>query len=224
MTRVVQKLSVESHNVEPTHIPLYLTSTPFFHVLHGKCVAKFKERLGLEESEEPLMVLRNVVMRPLVTISTNGNFKMKEEESRTIVKKEVRVCQARNSITPNLHSFWARGRDQIFLSYRPMFHIAKHRRQIFLAICLAELLDNGVVSRPTTITITPVLKNRPLDATYPSCCMPFYLYGSPQEAHIDHVLVRSPDIVLSADSVTLTLDDGNNGDDAVVLRSKRGQC
>lgn len=36
--------------------------------------------------------------------------------------------------------------------------------------------------------------------------MPFYLYGTQSEANIDHVLVRSPNIQLSADNVKLELD------------------
>jgi hypothetical protein len=87
-----------------------------------------------------------------------------------------------------------------------------------------------VVSQRINITITRVLKNRPLDgafqdAAYPSSFMPFYLYGggnNPQEAHIDHILVRSPNIVLSAENVTLTLDDGKESDNAVVQAVERG--
>ena len=36
--------------------------------------------------------------------------------------------------------------------------------------------------------------------------MPFYLYGDHSEAHIDHILVRSPNIHLSASNVKLELD------------------
>ena len=36
--------------------------------------------------------------------------------------------------------------------------------------------------------------------------MPFYLYGDHAEAHIDHILVRSPNIHLSASNVKLELD------------------
>ena len=36
--------------------------------------------------------------------------------------------------------------------------------------------------------------------------MPFYLYGDHTEAHIDHILVRSPNISLSASNVKLELD------------------
>jgi hypothetical protein len=100
MTRVVQRLSVESPNVKPTAIPLYLTSTTFSHDLYGKCVARFKQRLGLEESEEPLMVLRNVVMSPLVTFSTHGNFINELERTfTTIIREEVKVTHSPSPLT-----------------------------------------------------------------------------------------------------------------------------
>ena len=36
--------------------------------------------------------------------------------------------------------------------------------------------------------------------------MPFYLYGTPSEPHIDHMLLRAPNIQLSASSILLNLD------------------
>ncbi len=61
------------------------------------------------------------------------------------------------------------------------------------------------------VTIDEVLQHHPLnskhrDARYPSGHMPFYLYGTTAEKHIDHILVRSPNIQLSAEKVQLELD------------------
>ncbi|KAL8803493.1 MAG: hypothetical protein Q9223_006140, partial [Gallowayella weberi] len=33
--------------------------------------------------------------------------------------------------------------------------------------------------------------------------MPFYLYGTPENIHIDHMLLRAPNIQLSASNITL---------------------
>lgn len=71
MQRVVETLSVDSPEDDPTKIPLYLTSTEFSDELYGKCKANFVRRLGLEKSTQDLMVLRNVVMSPF---PTDGNF------------------------------------------------------------------------------------------------------------------------------------------------------
>ena len=67
------------------------------------------------------------------------------------------------------------------------------------------------VSKDLEVTFTSVLKNRPLkarfrDEKYPTGHMPFYLYGNQNEVNIDHVLLRSPNISLSADNVRLELD------------------
>ncbi|KAI9872353.1 MAG: hypothetical protein M1830_001743 [Pleopsidium flavum] len=61
------------------------------------------------------------------------------------------------------------------------------------------------------VTIDKVLKHHPLnslyrDESYPSGHMPFYIYGTEKEQHIDHILVRAPNIQLSADKVKLELD------------------
>jgi hypothetical protein len=58
-----------------------------------------------------------------------------------------------------------------------------------------------------------VIKNRPLcsrhlDMAYPSR-MPFYLYGTRQEMHIDHILVQAPNAQLSAGEVTAELIEGS---------------
>jgi hypothetical protein len=58
-----------------------------------------------------------------------------------------------------------------------------------------------------------VLKYRPLnscylDPAYPSN-MPFYLYGTAQEMHIDHVLLRVPNAQLSAGEVIVEPLEGN---------------
>ncbi|CAF3488065.1 unnamed protein product [Fusarium graminearum] len=59
------------------------------------------------------------------------------------------------------------------------------------------------------ITLKSMIKSRPLnsinrDIDYPDEFMPFYLYGSEDELHITHALVKSPNISLSASNVTFT--------------------
>ncbi|RIB26875.1 pyridoxal phosphate-dependent transferase [Gigaspora rosea] len=63
------------------------------------------------------------------------------------------------------------------------------------------------------VTNVQVLKKRHLatkfqDANYPKDHMPFYIYGTEQELHIDHMLLKSPSIQLSADCVELILTSG----------------
>ncbi|CAG8685749.1 2721_t:CDS:2, partial [Funneliformis mosseae] len=63
------------------------------------------------------------------------------------------------------------------------------------------------------VTNVRVLKKRHLatafqDVNYPVDYMPFYIYGTKQELHIDHMLLKSPSIQLSADNVELILTSG----------------
>lgn len=48
-----------------------------------------------------------------------------------------------------------------------------------------------------------------LASTYPTGRMPFYLYGSSAEPHIDHALLTSPNIQLSAADVKLDLSESS---------------
>ena len=50
------------------------------------------------------------------------------------------------------------------------------------------------------------LKGRYRDTSYPTICVPFYLYSTHKDLNIDHILVRAPNIQLSADNVQLSLD------------------
>ena len=52
------------------------------------------------------------------------------------------------------------------------------------------------------------LCSRHLDVAYPSR-MPFYLYGTEQEVHIDHVIVQAPNAQLSAGEVNVNVIEGS---------------
>ena len=63
------------------------------------------------------------------------------------------------------------------------------------------------------VTDISVIKNRwlgsnDLGTTYPSK-MPFYLYGTREEMHIDHVLVQAPNAQISAGEVAVELIEGS---------------
>ncbi|KAK6346656.1 hypothetical protein TWF696_006775 [Orbilia brochopaga] len=61
-------------------------------------------------------------------------------------------------------------------------------------------------SKTGNVTLTSVVKSRPLntanqDVEYPAEFTPFYLYGTAKEQHISHMLVRAPNIALSASNL-----------------------
>ena len=88
--RVIQRLSVDSPEDDPTEIPFYLTSTTFQLHEYGECAQHFKKRLGLYVDQEDLVVMRNVVMSPW---PTDGNFIGRLiEEFKKVLNEEVQVC------------------------------------------------------------------------------------------------------------------------------------
>ncbi|KAF2762538.1 PLP-dependent transferase [Pseudovirgaria hyperparasitica] len=70
---------------------------------------------------------------------------------------------------------------------------------------------SGTVLKDVKVQITGKVVSRPLNSafrldTYPEDFMPFYLYGSPTEANIDHVIVKAPNTQLSAGRCELDID------------------
>ncbi len=87
--RIIQRLSVDSPEDDPTKIPFYLTSTTFMISEYGECAQHFKKRLGLWQDQEDLMVMRNVVMSPW---PTDGNFIARlMMEFKKVLNEEVQV-------------------------------------------------------------------------------------------------------------------------------------
>lgn len=281
--RVVEALSVDSPEDDPTQIPFYLTSTEFEHELYGDCARHFKKRLGLAQDELSLMVLRNVLMTPF---PTEGNFIDKMVNIfQEVIEREVevssdhhsasthtpgvgwrastktnpnatQVCRKRNETTKHHHSFIIQDNpstSQVHLINRSMFHLGARRRQLIASATLdpdslstyrsakessspsttfflnsqhaedisTTILNDGAFSAVITtsagktvatdvsVSAFTALKDRPLnskyrDHAYPAGHMPFYLYGTPENKHIDHMLLLSPNIQLSAANVALT--------------------
>ncbi|VUC26346.1 unnamed protein product [Clonostachys rosea] len=132
MQRVIEALSVDSPNDDPTKIPLYLTSTEFSDELYGNCKKNFMRRLGLKDSHQDLMVLRNVVMSPF---PSDGNFLGKLAQTfRETVEKETQVVRKRNELGEDFHSFLIQGTEDPYLIHLPMFHVANHRQQLIVSV------------------------------------------------------------------------------------------
>ncbi|KAI0246736.1 pyridoxal phosphate-dependent transferase [Lactifluus subvellereus] len=79
--------------------------------------------------------------------------------------------------------------------------------------CLISKLTTDGAILEARVTNISVIKNRWLgsndrDTDYPSR-MPFYLYGTTQEMHIDHVLLQAPNAQISAGEVAVELIEGS---------------
>ncbi|GME63461.1 pyridoxal-dependent decarboxylase domain protein [Neofusicoccum parvum] len=214
MQRVVQNFSVDSPADKPSEIPLYLTSTEFSPELYGDCAKNFKKRLGLDsEDGHDLFVLRNVVMSPFPTekdfISELTNIFKKVVKTEVDTILEVGLPEVDMELYQTL-------RDQ-------------YREEVFTfkttdAVDLTQVIEGsgelvgymhskltGPILPPFKARVTNALLDRPLtgpcvSSTYPTTRMPFYLYGSTDspnpEYHIDHALLRGPNIQLSASNVS----------------------
>lgn len=69
----------------------------------------------------------------------------------------------------------------------------------------------GTKQEPVVVTVTKVLKRRPINSEYlrastPTDYLPLYLYGTKTEMHIDHMLIEAPSMQLSSDRVTFIPD------------------
>ncbi|KAI0653091.1 pyridoxal phosphate-dependent transferase [Cubamyces menziesii] len=232
-------------------VPLFLSATIFRQNDYGDCVKNFQARLQLEtDSGQDLFVLRNAVMSPF---QSAGNYVLRLAESfKAGLEEEVKNVVARNTLSPQIHTFIMQGHEALYLVYRPLFHHANGRQQLILAarfsdpaqasiykelqhdnpgltfelstdkettvgdILSCRRLIGSVAGRPflamlmssVEITITSVIKDRPLnsrwrDSAYPASYTPFYLYGTLSEKHIDHMLLRAPNAQISSDMVTL---------------------
>ncbi|KAJ7175810.1 PLP-dependent transferase [Mycena filopes] len=142
---IFNRLSITSPEKDPKEIPMFLSATTLKIADYGVCVQQFKERLHLEtESNQDLFCLRNVVMSPF---QTAGDFVQKLADIfKGVLLEEVKHVVARNTITPQSHSFVLQGYDanvssgKAFLVFMPHFHNANGR---FQAILSADLTDES---------------------------------------------------------------------------------
>ncbi|RDH36369.1 pyridoxal phosphate-dependent transferase [Aspergillus welwitschiae] len=91
------------------------------------------------------------------------------------------------------------------LSHYPHFHDSSDRldRRLFF---LGHIYADGHRRLYTGVTLKRLVKSRPLnlqhrDHDYPQSFTPFYLYGTENQAHISHMMLRAPNASLTADNV-----------------------
>ncbi|KAH8432758.1 pyridoxal phosphate-dependent decarboxylase family protein [Aspergillus melleus] len=224
MRRVVKRLSIDLPNADPAKVPFYLTSTEFSVSRYGRCLESYKKRLGLEESEESLVVLRNTVMNPFM--GRSDCFATITREFRKIVQEEVEYCRSRNILTTESVDFRLQGTGKdIYLVSRPCFHQANRRQQVIFAATLPSAIRKPTPTLffPRPLTLSHLIAHHSLsrstqDPIYPDE-MPFYLYGSPLQWHISHIMVRAPNIVLDASNIYLSLDENTRLPSAEIRRT-----
>ncbi|KAJ7784620.1 PLP-dependent transferase [Mycena metata] len=155
---VFKRLSITTPNKDPKEIPMFLSATTFKIADYGVCVQHFKERLQLEtESNQDLFCLRNVVMSPF---QTAGDFVQQLANIfKGILQEEMVHVVARNTITPQAHSFVLQGYDvnasssHAFLVFMPYFHNANGRFQAILSVDITDESGSRAHKRATSSDI-----------------------------------------------------------------------
>ncbi|KAJ4361497.1 hypothetical protein N0V95_001834 [Ascochyta clinopodiicola] len=179
MKRIITHFSVDSPADNPTEIPLYLTSTEFEQKLYGNCAKNFRKRLGLStEDGHDLFVLRNVVMSPFPT--ERDFIRELTHIFKTVVEEEVKAI-FEITMPPETKALYRKLRLQY-----PETIFTFHSR-VNLNEALAE--HKGIQG-------------------YMQTNMPFYLYGSRTDSdipeyHIEHALLRGPNIQLTASNIAV---------------------
>ncbi|TFK20430.1 PLP-dependent transferase [Coprinopsis marcescibilis] len=177
------------------HKPFFLSATILKHADYGECLTHFKKRAGLEtESNADLFVLRNVVMSPF---QANAEFveNVMGGVIRGLVEENVKVLISRNTISPQKHTFLMQGTDRLDNAWTDA--------------------PKANVAASITISHPRIVKQRSLlsrwhDPDYDTKHTPFYLYGTPQQQHIDHMLLKAPNAQLTAENVELEFFDAKS--------------
>lgn len=73
------------------------------------------------------------------------------------------------------------------------------------------MIATDFVTQTVSILKDKSLRSRYSDQSYPANVVPFYLYGTPNSLNLDHILVRNPNIQLSAENVQLSISKGGSG-------------
>jgi hypothetical protein len=92
-------------------------------------------------------------------------------------------------------------------------------------------VNRGIDLKSVTVSDIQVVKRRPLDSRwrdgdYSKRFMPFYLYGTFDQQHIDHMLLKAPNAQLSADQVNLRVEPPLTSDHlarGVIVRLNRSE-
>ncbi|KAJ5553355.1 PLP-dependent transferase [Penicillium frequentans] len=167
---------------------------------------------GTEETGKTFLVLQtsfhNGTLRQQLIVSADFEEKVKQKYLELKGKSPETPLLLISKENINLEDGIKKLPKQSFKFNAELFKKAEYLdHQENNTLPLNPLAEGGV-----TISKDDIIKSRPLnsinrDSAYPQHDMPFYLYGSPKQMHISHVLLRAPNIALSAANIILSAKD-----------------
>ncbi|KAF8968538.1 pyridoxal phosphate-dependent transferase [Flammula alnicola] len=225
--RIFERLSVTSAEEDPLSIPFYLTSTTFKQADYGVCATEMKRRMGLVGNQD-LVVLRNVVMSPFTTV--NDFVGKMADVFQKVLEEEVKNARIRNEIKPGIHTFLLHGSgEKCFLVHTPTIHMASGRRQIILSVDLEgglpairhahEKVHALIIHNSRPMLLDDIVDGSSFEGkvtvgrslvSFPHAVL---LYGTPEQMHLDHVILVVPNINLSAGEIQCEFDKDLRADD-----------
>ncbi|KAF8761874.1 Pyridoxal-dependent decarboxylase conserved domain [Rhizoctonia solani] len=170
--------------------------------------------------EQDLDILVNCVMSPFPTVA---NFtKSVTDAFKRIAHEEIKTYREAKAEDPSA---------VFMLSTASPVELTSILAGSFKAV-LHKRSDNGVeLSFGSSFEASniQVIKNKRLDSKYLDLSysdeMYFYLYGTPTQQHIEHILVASKNVQLTSDQVSLDLTEGSISEDdlahGVIVRMDR---
>ncbi|KZT07470.1 PLP-dependent transferase [Laetiporus sulphureus 93-53] len=121
-----------------------------------------------------------------------------------VMKDYAEQRKADPSATFTLHTVFPEILEDILVRGTCAVNIVKGMPDVY-GTSLSSIVNNAKLSDIQVLknhSLTP----RSLSTTYPKK-MPFYLYGTPEQQHIDHVLLKAPNAQLTSSEVKLEVDN-----------------
>ncbi|KAH9080388.1 pyridoxal phosphate-dependent transferase [Lactarius deliciosus] len=206
--RIYNRLSFKSMSEKLDDQKVIIMSSKLSQEGYGKCLTKFKRRIGLS-GQEDLFVLVNISVERNRLVPARRAFVLQGNGPISLVhmpyfgaSSQRQQCILNGELSGvGLEAYIEAKRADPTATYE-VFQVYDFQIDSRRALSL-----RGRLQRSASLKYRP-LSSCYLDPTYPSK-MPFYLYGTAQEMHIDHVLLRGPNAQLSAGDVTVELLEGD---------------
>ncbi|KAF8761189.1 Pyridoxal-dependent decarboxylase conserved domain [Rhizoctonia solani] len=191
--------------------PLFIQSSQMDQKTYGVCAGGVQVAAGVV-GEQDLDILVNCVMSPFPTVA---NFtKSVTDAFKRIAHEEIKRYREAKAEDPSA---------VFMLSTASPVELTSILAGSFKGVLQKRLAAGIELTFSSTFEVSniQVVKNKRLDSKYLDLSysdeMYFYLYGTPTQQHIEHILVASKNVQLTSDQVSLDLTEGSISEDDLAL-------